>query len=349
MLNIQIILFDGFDLMDVIGPYEVFMAAKMLSGSDLHVNFVSAEGERFVKSGMNGPVLSATGPIDQESAGILLIPGAMGKVGPEEDTGPDAVVTQLLKARETRLMPLLRQAMQNENLTISTVCGGAMLLAMDGLLKDRYAVTHVLGMEVLGALGAKPVPARVVVDGRLVTGGGVTSGLDVALYLVERELGPRVAHAVEKLFEYERRGITWRAEGLIPVNGEAKTHSIHSTPEASREETTSTSNDYASFDGAWKVTIYTPIGKQNVIFQISTNDGVVKGTAKQGLDVVEFVNPVVTGNRMTWSQRVTKPLSLNLKFEITVNGNSVVGIAKAGLLPPSKVEGTRMEYTNEEC
>lgn len=347
MLNIQIVLFDGFDLMDVIGPYEVFMATEMLSGSNLNVNFVSAEGTRIVKSGMNGPGLPAMGSTVPDCGGILLIPGAMGKVG-LEDTGPDAVVTQLLKARESGLMPLLRQAMQNENMTVSTVCGGAMLLAMDGLLKDRYATTHVLGMEALGATGAKPVPARVVVDGRLVTGGGVTSGLDIALYLMERELGPRVTHAVEKLFEYERRGITWRAEGLIPVSGDAQSHSIHATPEASNEESSPTSNHPANFDGAWKVTISTPIGKQNVIFQISTKDGLVKGTANQGGDVVEFVNPVISGNRMTWSQRVTKPLSLNLKLEVTVNRNSMVGIAKAGLLPPSKVEGTRLEHTNEE-
>lgn len=347
MLNIQIVLFDGFDLMDVIGPYEVFMAAKMLSGSNLNVNFVSSEGARIVKSGMNGPGLPAMGPIDPDCGGILLIPGAMGKVE-LENTGPDAVVTQLNKARGTGLMPLLRQAMQNEHTTVSTVCGGAMLLAMDGLLKDRYAVTHVLGMEVLGATGAKPVPARVVVDGRLVTGGGVTSGLDVALYLMERELGPRVAHAVEKLFEYERRGIVWRAEGLVPMSSNAQSHSIHTTLEENHEESSSTSNHPASFDGAWKVTISTPIGKQNVVFQISTKDGSVRGSANQGGDVVEFVDPVISGNRMTWSQRVTKPMTLNLKFEITVNGNSLAGIARAGLLPPSKVEGTRLEYTIEE-
>jgi transcriptional regulator GlxA family with amidase domain len=51
--------------------------------------------------------------------------------------------------------------------------------------------------------------ARVVDDGDLVTGGGVSSGLDVALHLLERSYGPRVAIAVEELFEYERRGTVW--------------------------------------------------------------------------------------------------------------------------------------------
>lgn len=54
-------------------------------------------------------------------------------------------------------------------------------------------------------------------DGDLVTGAGVTSGLDLALYLLERELGPRIAHAVEELFAYERRGTVWRAVGPVPA------------------------------------------------------------------------------------------------------------------------------------
>ncbi|UUZ81263.1 hypothetical protein LJK88_42365 [Paenibacillus sp. P26] len=46
----------------------------------------------------------------------------------------------------------------------------------------------------------------------------MTSGLDVALYLVERELGPQIANAVEKLFQYERRGTVWKAEGIEPID-----------------------------------------------------------------------------------------------------------------------------------
>lgn len=90
---------------------------------------------------------------------------------------------------------------------------------MGGLLKDRHAVTNQIGMEALGALGAIPIEARVVEDGpRFVSGGGVTSGLDVALYLIDRELGPQIANAVEKLFEYEKRGTVWRAEGIAPIH-----------------------------------------------------------------------------------------------------------------------------------
>jgi transcriptional regulator GlxA family with amidase domain len=72
-------------------------------------------------------------------------------------------------------------------------------------------------MDVLDATGVRAVPARIVDDGDLVSAGGVTSGLDLGLYILEREFGPRVAHAVETLFEYERRGIVWRNTGRTPI------------------------------------------------------------------------------------------------------------------------------------
>jgi transcriptional regulator GlxA family with amidase domain len=74
-------------------------------------------------------------------------------------------------------MPLMRKAMANPDVTVATVCGGALALAMAGLLEGRYGATHHLGMDVLEATGVNVVHARVVDDGDLVTAGGVTSGL----------------------------------------------------------------------------------------------------------------------------------------------------------------------------
>jgi transcriptional regulator GlxA family with amidase domain len=72
-------------------------------------------------------------------------------------------------------------------------------------------------MDLLEASGTIPVNARVVDDEDLVTGAGATSGLDLGLYLLERELGPRIAHTVEKLLAYERRGTVWHDHGLPPA------------------------------------------------------------------------------------------------------------------------------------
>jgi transcriptional regulator GlxA family with amidase domain len=107
----------------------------------------------------------------------------------------------------------MRSAFAAPDTLVATVCGGGLALAMAGLLDGRTAVTHTLGNDVLEATGTTVVRARVVDDGDLVTAGGVTSGLDLALYLLEREFGPRIAIAVEQLFEYERRGTVWMARG----------------------------------------------------------------------------------------------------------------------------------------
>lgn len=336
---IQIVLFDGFDLLDALAPFEVFTAAGSYAGGEMTVELVTAQGARMVSSGITGLEIKAGGQLDPSRAQVVLIPGAAGDVVGD---GPNSVPAILSRASDTELVPLVRQCLAQPNTIVATVCGGSLILSMGGLIQHRHATTHHLGMEVLGATGAVPIRSRVVQDGNLVTGAGVTSGLDVALHIVELHLGPRIAHAVEELFEYERRGITWRAEGIIPVNG-GQPSSDHAASEATNEAFLTTSEQHAVFDGVWEVIIATPIGKQQVIFRISTTGGFVKGTATQGEDIVEFINPCITQNRMTWSQRVTKPMSLHLKFDVTIKNDSMIGIAKAGLLPPSKVEGTRLQ------
>ncbi len=214
--HVQIVLFDGFDLMDALAPYEVFAAAGMYSKGAITVELVSAEGKRSVPSGLNGPALEAQTVLDPKRPGIILVPGASGKPAGDSE---DAIPNILRQAMKTGLPDMLKQAFNNKEITVATVCGGTLLPAMKGLLKDRHAVTNHMGMSALGALGAIPIEARVVEDSpRFVSGGGVTSGLDVALYLVDRELGPQVANSVEKLFEYEKRGTVWKAEGIVPVD-----------------------------------------------------------------------------------------------------------------------------------
>ncbi len=207
-MHAQIVLFDGFDPLDVIAPFEVLVAGSDAVGGELVVELVSAEGPRPVVSGSRGLVLNATAQLDPSKPGYVIVPGASGPI----DGDPDEVATiPVLLARfgETDAVPLMRQAMANPDITVATVCGGSLALAMAGLLEGRNAVTHVLGLDVLDATGVNVVRARVVDDGDLVTAGGVTSGLDLALHLLGRSYGPRVALAVEELFEYERRGTVW--------------------------------------------------------------------------------------------------------------------------------------------
>ncbi|MEU0846931.1 DJ-1/PfpI family protein [Streptomyces flaveolus] len=227
-MHVQIVLFDGFDPLDVVAPYEVLYAGGTASGGAVTVDLVSAEGPREVISGTGGLALRAVGVLDLERADVLLVPGASGRVGepgevPEEEVGAgewkqDEFIPVLLgRTLTTELPVLLKQAMDDPDVTVATVCGGSLVLAMAGLLEGRHATTHRMGLDLLDATGAHAVRARIVDDGDLISGAGVTSGLDLGLYLLEREVGPRVAHAVEVLFSHERRGTVWRAQGPTPT------------------------------------------------------------------------------------------------------------------------------------
>lgn len=228
-MHVQIVLFDGFDPLDVIAPFEVLHAGGMASDGAVTVELVTAEGPREVVGGTGGLPLRATGTLDPARPGLVLVPGASGRVGepgevPDEDAGtagewrPDEFIPVLLgRALDTGLPALLKVAMDNPEVTMTSVCGGSLVLAMAGLLEGRHATTHHQGIDMLDATGVHAVSARVVDDGDLVTGAGVTSGLDLGLYLLEREVGPRIAHAVEELFAHERRGVVWRATGPEPA------------------------------------------------------------------------------------------------------------------------------------
>ncbi|MFD6274147.1 DJ-1/PfpI family protein [Streptomyces sp. NPDC060209] len=223
-MHAQIVLFDGFDPLDVIAPYEVLHAGGAASGGMVTVELVSAEGPREVVSGTGALALRATAALDPARAGLILVPGASGRVGepgevPEHELGAgqwqqDEFIPVLLgRTLTTELPALLREAVDNPEVIVGAVCGGSLVLAMAGLLEGRHATTHHMGLDMLDATGVHAVRARVVDDGDVITGAGVTSGLDLALHLLEREVGPQIAHAVEELFAHERRGIVWRAQG----------------------------------------------------------------------------------------------------------------------------------------
>ena len=212
-VHAQIVLFDGFDPLDVIAPFEVLAAGSDVVGGELVVELVSAGGPGPVVSGSRGIALNATAPLDPSKPGFVIVPGAVGPIEGDPDDGVVTIPVLLARFGETAAIPLMREALANPDITVATVCGGSLALAMAGLLEGRHAATHHLGMDVLEATGVNIVHARVVDDGDLVTSGAVTSGLDLALHLLERSYGPRVAIAVESLFAYERRGTVWTNNG----------------------------------------------------------------------------------------------------------------------------------------
>ncbi len=85
---------------------------------------------------------------------------------------------------------------------LTSVCTGALVLAAAGLLDGRRAATHWAARDLLGQLGAIPEDRRVVRDGNIMSGGGVTAGLDFALALVAELVGRNEAEAIQLQLEY---------------------------------------------------------------------------------------------------------------------------------------------------
>ena len=118
-----------------------------------------------------------------------------------------------------------------------------------------------MGMELLRATGAIPIHSRVVDDGNLVTtAGGVTSGLGCCSLFSRTRTRPRIALAVEQLFEYERRGTTWKAIGDMPK----EIPQDHSPEQETKNLTSKLVHDEMNIDGKWNTTISTPIGKKSL-------------------------------------------------------------------------------------
>lgn len=213
-MHAQFILFDGYDALDVIGPYETILAGGDASGGLITAELASAEGPRPVPAGMGGIELAATAELDPQRADLVVIPGA---AAPLSSGGGEQIARLLEQAVASPLGAKLESAVRREECTVATVCDGSLLLGMTGLLAGRNATTNRMGLDQLAGTGATVVDARVVDDGDLVTAQGIVSGVDLALHLLEREAGPLIARSVEDLFAHERRGTAWRHRGAVPV------------------------------------------------------------------------------------------------------------------------------------
>jgi hypothetical protein len=93
--------------------------------------------------------------------------------------------------------------------------------------------------------------------------------------------------------------------------------------------------------GEWDVTIKTPIGSMAVVYVFTESGGALAGSATLKGDTVPLDELAVTDTRVTWRQSVTKPMRLNLDFDVVVDGDRLAGHSRAGRLPRSAVIGTR--------
>jgi transcriptional regulator GlxA family with amidase domain len=199
-VRVEIVAFDGVDELDAIGPFEVLQNAAA-RGAHFSVRLVSWTDASEVV-GAHGLRMGVE-PVDEDAAvpDLVVVPGG-GWIA-KSSTGARGEA-------ERGVIPRRLAKLHAEGTTIASVCTGAMLVAKAGLLQGRAAATHQGAVADLQAAGAEVIDARIVDDGEIVSCGGVTSGIDLALWLVERFASREIAERVEREMEYERRGEVWR-------------------------------------------------------------------------------------------------------------------------------------------
>jgi transcriptional regulator GlxA family with amidase domain len=202
-MRIDILLFGGFDELDALAPCEALRRAAE-AGADFHVQLVTLDAAPEVTA-FYGLRARPDGQLCFDPApDVLIVPG-----GGWNHRGPDGKRGAHFEV-ERGAIPEALARLHASGTILAGVCTGSMLLAAAGLTAGRPATTHHLALDDLRASSATVIDARVVDDGDLVTARGVTSGLDLALWLVERFAGSHIAHRVESRMEYERRGVIWQ-------------------------------------------------------------------------------------------------------------------------------------------
>jgi transcriptional regulator GlxA family with amidase domain len=166
--------------LDFTGPLEVL---SRLPGARV-VLAATSPGELACDGGVT---LAGVQPIAEvRECALLCVPGGFGCTAAMEDA--------------VYLGALRRLAAQARHVT--SVCTGSLLLGAAGLLTGRRAACHWAFRELLAHFGAQPDPGRVVRDGNVFTGGGVTAGIDMALSVCAEIAGVEHAQAVQLAIEY---------------------------------------------------------------------------------------------------------------------------------------------------
>ncbi|WP_375465248.1 DJ-1/PfpI family protein [uncultured Methylobacterium sp.] len=179
-IRIGLLVFPRVQQLDLTAPYEVFAS---LPGAEVHLVGASLDT---VASATGLPLTPTTTFAACPNLDVLCVPGGIGVNALMRDEAALAFV----RARGERAR------------YVTSVCTGALVLGAAGLLRDRRATTHWAALDLLAAFGATPVRARVVRDGHLITGGGVTAGIDFALTVVSELAGIEAAQGVQLAIEY---------------------------------------------------------------------------------------------------------------------------------------------------
>jgi transcriptional regulator GlxA family with amidase domain len=192
-LHLQIAVFDGFDEIDVFGPYE------MLSVPGIGIELATVEPTPTIRS-MRGIVIEPQATLT--ACDGIVVPG--GGWGNHADAGAWGEVQRgHLPNRLTELAPDLPW--------LASVCSGGMILASAGLLADRPATTNPGCFDDFRPLVGEVIEERVVDDRDRITAGALFCGNDLGLWIIERELGTAAADQAAEGKAHARQGRVWRS------------------------------------------------------------------------------------------------------------------------------------------
>lgn len=179
--EIGLLVFPDITQLDMTGPYEVFIKFP-----DARVHLIWKNKQPITAAGGMQIIPSQTFS-ECPQLDLVCVPGGAG-------------MNPLLNDAET---VAFLQSQAPGCRYVTSVCTGALVLGAAGLLQGKRAATHWMSREMLAAFGATPVAERVVVDGNVITGGGVTAGIDFALTVAAEAFGKDVAQSIQLGIEYD--------------------------------------------------------------------------------------------------------------------------------------------------
>jgi transcriptional regulator GlxA family with amidase domain len=205
-VKVAILLYQGFDDLDAVGPFEVLSNAAK-AGADIEVRLVSAGPEPEVRSS-HGMIVRPHDSIGAEAdLDLVVVPGGGWNDRAEQGAWAEA---------KRGAIPDLIEGWHGAGARIASVCTGAGLVAAAGVAHGRPMSTRARARADLVRHGVEIVDARVVDDGQLLSAGGVTAGIDLGLWLVERRAGRALADRIAAEMEHERRGPVHRGPRSAP-------------------------------------------------------------------------------------------------------------------------------------
>jgi transcriptional regulator GlxA family with amidase domain len=184
-VNLGIILYENVQPIDVIGPWEVFAIWKSILKAPINM-YLIAETDNLVHCDSQITLKPHLDFNHCPQLDYLLVPGGRGRVK---------------QVHNDRLIRFIQQQAIHSKYVLS-VCTGMFLLEKAGLLKGKSATTYWRALPELKALPVDVIEERIVRSGNVWTSGGISSGIDLALALIETIAGKETAGQVQMLFEF---------------------------------------------------------------------------------------------------------------------------------------------------